>query len=144
MSAGNFCFLFCDQSVSESGFILPACRVLMFINVNANMSCILNIVSLCCQAVLADRPDIQSGLRSDNFLYMHGFVMQRSLSSQCIYITYLSWFYVWMFSVLEIFRNGKKMNSMKLVIPLHSLYWSIHTKDESKRGTAFAFIFGVN
>ena len=36
------------------------------------------------------------------------------------------------------------MNYMKLVIPLHSLYWSIHTKDESKRGTAFAFIFGVN
>ena len=36
------------------------------------------------------------------------------------------------------------MNSLKLVIPLHSLYWSIHTKDESKRGTAFAFIFGVN
>ena len=36
------------------------------------------------------------------------------------------------------------MNSMKLVIHLHSLYWSIHTKDESKRGTAFAFIFGVN
>ena len=35
------------------------------------------------------------------------------------------------------------MNSMKLVIPLHSLYWSIHTKDESKRGTAFAFIFRV-
>ena len=36
------------------------------------------------------------------------------------------------------------MNSMKLVIPLRSLFWSIHTKDESKRGTAFAFIFGVN
>ena len=36
------------------------------------------------------------------------------------------------------------MNSMKVVIPFHSLYWSIHTKDESKRGTAFAFIFGVN
>ena len=36
------------------------------------------------------------------------------------------------------------MNSMKLVIPSHSLYWSIHTKDESKRGTAFAFIFGVD
>ena len=33
---------------------------------------------------------------------------------------------------------------MKLVIPLHSLYWSIHTNDESNRGTAFAFIFGVN
>ena len=36
------------------------------------------------------------------------------------------------------------MNSMKFVIPLHWLYWSIHTKDESKRGTAFAFIFGVS
>ena len=36
------------------------------------------------------------------------------------------------------------MSSMKLVIPFHWLYWSIHTKDESKRGTAFAFIFGVN
>ena len=39
---------------------------------------------------------------------------------------------------------AQSMDSMKLVIPLHSLYWSIHTKDESKRGTAFAFIFGVN
>ena len=27
---------------------------------------------------------------------------------------------------------------------LYSLYWSIHTKDESKRDSAFAFIFGVN
>ena len=36
------------------------------------------------------------------------------------------------------------MHSMKLVIPLHSLYWSMHTKDESKSETAFAFIFGVN
>ena len=36
------------------------------------------------------------------------------------------------------------MNAMKLVIALHSLHGSIHTKDESKRGTAFAFIFGVN
>ena len=36
------------------------------------------------------------------------------------------------------------MNSMKPVIPLYSLYWSIHTKDESKRGSAFAFTFGVN
>ena len=41
-------------------------------------------------------------------------------------------------------RQQLYMNSMKLVIPLHSWYWSIHTKDESKRGTAFAFIFGVN
>ena len=48
------------------------------------------------------------------------------------------------------------MNSMKLVIPLHFMKKdfkqccdilmpeSIHTKDESKRGSAFAFIFGVN
>ena len=49
------------------------------------------------------------------------------------------------------------MNSMKLVIPLHFISRkktpndavtatpeSIHTKDESKRGIAFAFIFGVN
>ena len=38
----------------------------------------------------------------------------------------------------------ENMTSMKLVIPIPSLYWSIHTEDESKRGTAFAFIFGVN
>ena len=44
----------------------------------------------------------------------------------------------------EIPNAGQIMNSMKLVIPLYSLYWSIHTKDESKRGIAFAFIFGVN
>ena len=51
-----------------------------------------------------------------------------------------------------------KMNSMKIVIPLHFISLkkdskrccdtttpeSIHTKDESKRGSAFAFIFGVN
>ena len=29
---------------------------------------------------------------------------------------------------------------MKLVIPLHSLYWSIHTKDESKHGTAYGSV----
>ena len=40
--------------------------------------------------------------------------------------------------------SSVKMNSMKLVIPLNSWYWSIHTKDESKHGTAFAFIFDVN
>ena len=33
---------------------------------------------------------------------------------------------------------------MKLVIPLNLLYWSIHIKDESKRGSVFAFIFGLN
>ena len=50
------------------------------------------------------------------------------------------------------------MNSMKIIIPLHFISLkkdskrccdtttpeSIHTKDESKRGSAFAFIFGVN
>ena len=36
------------------------------------------------------------------------------------------------------------MNSMELVIPLHSLYWSIHTKDESKCSSTSAFIFDVN
>ena len=36
-----------------------------------------------------------------------------------------------------------KITSMKLVILLHSLYWSIHSKDESKRGTIFALIFKV-
>ena len=41
-------------------------------------------------------------------------------------------------------ENYQSVNSMKHVIPLHSLYRSIHTKDESKRGIAFAFIFGVN
>ena len=48
---------------------------------------------------------------------------------------------------MALFHSGQTehiMNSMKLVLPLDSLYWSIHTKDESKRGTAFAFIFGVN
>ena len=33
------------------------------------------------------------------------------------------------------------MNSMKLVIPWHSLYWSIHIKDESKHGSTFAPLF---
>ena len=36
------------------------------------------------------------------------------------------------------------INFTKFVILLHSLHWSVHTKDASKRGTAFAFIFGVN
>ena len=45
---------------------------------------------------------------------------------------------------MHLARFDQYMNSMKLVIPLHSLYWSIHTKDESKRGSVFAFIVGVN
>ena len=40
--------------------------------------------------------------------------------------------------------KAKNKNSMKHVNRLHSLCWSIHTKNESNRGTAFAFIFGVN
>ena len=34
---------------------------------------------------------------------------------------------------LVISQTEQYMNSMKLVIPLHSLYWSIHSKDESNR-----------
>ena len=59
------------------------------------------------------------------------------------------------FSSLTIWYS---MKSTKLVIPLHFISWnkdskrccdtatpeSIHTKDESKRGSTFAFIFGVN
>ena len=51
--------------------------------------------------------------------------------------------------------NGKNINKIPSYHEFHenfhsvtfdrsSLYWSIHTKDESKRGIAFAFIFGVN
>ena len=57
------------------------------------------------------------------------------------------WLIAWPHSVQYFINEVARhmiMNSMKLVIPLHSLYWSIHTKDESKRGTAFTFIFGVN
>ena len=55
-------------------------------------------------------------------------------------------------------RLMQNMNSTKLAIPLHfylikkhskrccdtTMPEAIHTKDESKRGSAFAFIFGVN
>ena len=54
--------------------------------------------------------------------------------------------------------SRRSMNSVKIIIPLHfnslkkdskrccdtTTPESIHTKDESKRGSAFAFIFGVN
>ena len=50
---------------------------------------------------------------------------------------------MWLWEIIR-FCKCLNMNSMKLVIPLHSLYWSIHTKDESKHGIAFAFIFDVN
>ena len=52
------------------------------------------------------------------------------------------WVNAWDNLLLRCFKMF--MMSMKLVIPLHSLYWSIHIKDESKRVSAFAFIFGVN
>ena len=48
-----------------------------------------------------------------------------------------SFYIAWLFLLTP--ASAVIMNSM-----LHSLYWSIHTKDESKRGTAFAFILGVN
>ena len=46
------------------------------------------------------------------------------------------------FTTARIFSENT--NSMKVVILLHSFYWSIHTKDESKCRTAFDLIFGVN
>ena len=45
---------------------------------------------------------------------------------------------------LTLAGSGILPNMIRAVNRLHSLYWSIHTKDESKRETAFAFIFGVN
>ena len=78
------------------------------------------------------------------FLYIYIFIIRVS-PILYIYIIYFS-------SCMHI------MNSMKPVIPLHFFTWkkdsklccdttmpeSIHTKDESKHGSAFAFIFGVN
>ena len=52
--------------------------------------------------------------------------------------------FVELINLFSVIVGMQPMNSMKLVIPLHSLYWSIHTKDESKCETTFAFIFGVN
>ena len=39
---------------------------------------------------------------------------------------------------------SRKCISPNMIRAVNRLYWSIHTKDESKRETAFAFIFGVN
>ena len=46
--------------------------------------------------------------------------------------------------IIIIVMSQHSMNAMKLVIPLYSWYWSIHTKDESKCRTTFALIFGAN
>ena len=46
--------------------------------------------------------------------------------------------------ISDISRKWILPNMIRAVKRLHSMYWSIHTKDESKRETAFAFIFGVN
>ena len=48
------------------------------------------------------------------------------------------------FATYKFFLHALNMNSMKLAVPSHSLFWSIHSKDESKRGNVFAFIFDVN
>ena len=40
--------------------------------------------------------------------------------------------------------RGPNPSEVRRLKRLHLLYWSIHTKDESKRGTASAFIFDVN
>ena len=41
-------------------------------------------------------------------------------------------------------KQGCPLEFHELDIPSHSLHWTIHTKDESKCETTFAFIFGVN
>ena len=91
---------------------------------------------------------------------MHGLTQGAPLIA-ALFITFLSLktpcSFMLIYAVLNTYRiqnmlNGDSvfwgegifMNSTKLVIPLCSLYWSIHTKDESKRGSAFAFIIGVN
>ena len=58
----------------------------------------------------------------------------------------------WLSVTFYFMKNSFSDISRKCILPnvigavnrLHSLHWSIHTKDESKRGTALAFIFGVN
>ena len=56
------------------------------------------------------------------------------------YINAMSWTcfaHIYSTQFLEMcFGVHQLVNSMKAVFLLHSLYWSIHTKDESKRGTA--------
>ena len=56
----------------------------------------------------------------------------------------MSRFISWVNSFSDIRRKCILPNLIRAVKRLHSLYWSIHTKDESKRETAFASIFGVN
>ena len=72
-------------------------------------------------------------------LYLPGVVIQYATFQACCQ----SW-YCYEYRYKNEHYPLWSMSFMKLVIPLHSLYWSIHTRDESKRGTAFAFIFGVN
>ena len=96
---------------------MPYCTIYRFPTRDAQISCKLSVI----------RTD------SDIFHYLHLYLYPaRDIFIICICIC------IWPAKCLQI------MNSMKFVIPLHSLYWSIHTKDENKRGTAFAFIFGVN
>ena len=53
-------------------------------------------------------------------------------------------FYFMKISFSDIDRKWILLNMIRALSGSHSLSWSIHTKDESKRETAFAFIFGVN
>ena len=44
----------------------------------------------------------------------------------------------------KLIRHLSLMNSKKHVIPLHSLYWSIHIKDESTHGSVSEVLLDVN
>ena len=66
------------------------------------------------------------------------FVMNSMKTCACVM------FYFMKKSFSDVSRKWILPNMIRAVDRLHSLYWSIHTKDESKRETAFAFIFGVN
>ena len=87
--------------------------------------------------------------------FTHGDYAGKLPAIYCNYVKY-QFEMVWMIMVGKRKENGKieiniaAANAIitwilwNLSFRYISLYWSIHTKDESKRGTAFAFIFGVN
>ena len=85
---------------------------------------------------------LQNEFAGSTCKFAHWLSMLLQTNVNSILVTHdkgLTWTILW-------FWNNSMLiiNSIKLVIPLHLLYWSIHTKNESKCRTAFAFIFGVN
>ena len=70
--------------------------------------------------------------------------MEKGMSIAGVYPGFLKGKGGWKWwTVLE----ASKVNHKSFIpwnLSFHSLYWSIHTKDESKSWTMFAFIFGLN